>query len=122
MAQLGDQGGWVLTRADCSGVQVRIDTLPFVVGRGSACSLQLKSQQVSRLHARFVATSVPQCLFLEDGKSANGTFVNGVRFSEPVPVGDGDLIRFAEEDWTLEALENEPVSAPTMQRFRPQQA
>ena len=30
---------------------------------------------------------------LEDLRSANGTLVNGVRISEPVPLGDGDLVR-----------------------------
>ena len=107
-------GRWVLSRANCSEEKVTIDQLPFVVGRDGDCGLHLQSRQVSRHHARFVATTVPQCLFLEDVQSDYGTFVNGVRFAEAVPVGDGDVIRFAEEDWTLESEESASVDRHTL--------
>lgn len=104
---------WVLNKSDGSGDRVAINELPFVVGRDRGCGLRLESQQVSPRHARFIASSVPQCLFLEDGESDHGTFVNGVRFAEPVPVGDGDTIRFADDDWSLESVEYDVVETLT---------
>ncbi|MEM9532625.1 MAG: FHA domain-containing protein [Pseudomonadota bacterium] len=91
--------------------------MPFLVGRDVTCHLQLDSVKASRFHAQLKATTVPDCLFLTDQGSTNGTYVNGVRFMEPVPVGHGDLIRFADEDWTLELLD-EAVQPETVRSLR----
>ncbi|MFK7957148.1 MAG: FHA domain-containing protein [Lysobacterales bacterium] len=108
-----DKIRWFLTRVGGDGVRVVIEQMPFSVGRDASCHLQLDSERASRLHAQFTPSTVPNCLFLRDHRSTNGTYVNGVRFIEPVPVGHGDLLRFAEEDWTLEA--GEPASdSPTV--------
>ncbi len=104
---------WYLTRVGGDGVRVIMEQMPFNVGRDASCHLQLESERASRLHAQFSPSTVPNCLFLSDHRSTNGTYVNGVRFTEPVPVGDGDLLRFAEEDWTLEASQGESAS-PTV--------
>lgn len=105
----GDQTRWYLSRVGSDGARVVIEQMPFKVGRDASCQLRLLSERASRVHAHLNRSTVPNCLFLEDQQSANGTYVNGVRFVEPVPVGHGDLLRFAEEDWTLEFGDAPPV-------------
>ena len=68
---------------------------PYVIGRGSQCSLQLIDRGLSRNHLRieygaagFVAT---------DLESSNGTFVNGVEISS-VSMTDGDIITVGETE------------------------
>ncbi len=62
----------------------------FVVGRAADCNLPLKDEVVSTRHARFVRAG-NECI-VEDMKSANGTFVDGVRV-ERVPLKPGQKIR-----------------------------
>lgn len=111
-----DQARWFLSRVGSDSARVSIEQMPFVVGRDTNCHLQLQSDRASRMHAQLNRSTVPNCLFLQDHESANGTYVNGVRFVEPVPVGHGDLIRFADEDWTLEVVEV-PAAATTVRNL-----
>lgn len=62
----------------------------FVVGRAADCNLPLKDEVVSTRHARFIRAG-NECI-VEDMKSANGTFVDGVRV-ERVPLKPGQKIR-----------------------------
>ena len=111
-----DQTRWFLSRVGSDSARVSIEQMPFMVGRDTTCHLQLQSERASRTHAQLSPSTVPNCLFLRDHESANGTYVNGVRFVEPVPVGHGDLLRFADEDWTLEAVETQAAS-PTVRNM-----
>ncbi|MEM6935075.1 MAG: FHA domain-containing protein [Pseudomonadota bacterium] len=111
-----DQARWFLSRVGSDSARVSIEQMPFMVGRDAGCHLQLQSQRASRMHAQLSPSTVPNCLFLQDHESANGTYVNGVRFVEPVPVGHGDLIRFADEDWTLEVVDS-PSATPTVRNL-----
>jgi hypothetical protein len=64
-------------------------------------------------------------VLLEDLRSANGTRVNGVRITEPVPLGEGDLVRIGDYGVALRpdgvpldvplprATAPEPPSVPT---------
>jgi serine phosphatase RsbU (regulator of sigma subunit) len=67
--------------------RIPLHSLPVVIGRNPPADLILEGTTVSRRHCR---------LELLDGKlqvgdlaSTNGTFVNGERISEPVPLDDG---------------------------------
>ena len=91
---------WALERLD-DKLRVVIEHLPFTIGRGKDCHLQPASVKVSRLHAQLMTSTLPGFLFLRDHESTNGTCVNETRMTEPVPVGDGDVLRFADEDWVL---------------------
>jgi sigma-B regulation protein RsbU (phosphoserine phosphatase) len=66
-----------------------IDTLPFDIGRGDACSLVISHPQVSRVHARIEWDGSNHILC--DQKSRHGTFVNGVRITTAV-LHSGDAI------------------------------
>jgi EAL domain-containing protein (putative c-di-GMP-specific phosphodiesterase class I) len=73
---------------------IPICSSPFVVGRRSDLSLCLPSQAVSSIHAEFACEAAS--LTLRDAGSTNGTYVNGVRVTEPVPLKADDLVQFAD--------------------------
>ncbi len=73
----------------------------MTVGRDPASQIVLANEPtVSRNHARlsFEASG----LVVYDNGSSNGTFVNGVRISGPVPVTVGDIIQFGSSRFRLD--------------------
>lgn len=64
-----------------------------MVGRSLEAVLRLKSDGVSRFHARIEWTEQGS-LVVSDLGSSNGTFVNGRRLEEPQSLSDGDRVRF----------------------------
>lgn len=73
---------------------IRVEALPFVIGRQADASLSLPSPTVSRVHAEL--TFFEGALYLRDLGSTNGTFVNGARVSQCCPVNHGDLLQFGQ--------------------------
>jgi hypothetical protein len=65
------------------------------IGRTAGNDLILPDPTVSRYHARLAFHNGQW--FLEDLKSSNGTFVNGVRINRPAPLMDGDELRMGDE-------------------------
>jgi hypothetical protein len=61
------------------------------LGRSRTNAIALTDGKVSRNHARF--DPVRSTYILTDLGSANGTFVNGVRITQPVRLRDGDLLQ-----------------------------
>jgi len=74
--------------------EVPLDRDEITIGRREDNLVHLPDRNVSRRHARLVRRD--GAVLLEDLRSANGTMVNGVRISEPVPLGDGDLVRIGD--------------------------
>ena len=74
--------------------EVPLDREEITIGRREDNLVHLPERNVSRRHARLVRRD--GSVLLEDLRSANGTLVNGVRISEPVPLGDGDLVRIGD--------------------------
>jgi len=80
----------------------RKDTLPFKVkeyyplednvflGRGNDNEIVIKDPYISKKHLRIVKDEDE--FFLEDLKSANGTYVNGDRVMDVVKLNNGDRI------------------------------
>lgn len=60
------------------------------LGRNRTNAIALSDGKVSRNHARL--DPIRNTYILTDLGSANGTFVNGVRITQPVRLRDGDLI------------------------------
>jgi pSer/pThr/pTyr-binding forkhead associated (FHA) protein len=82
--------GWKLHRVgDGTGIPIA-PTLN--VGRATDCDLQLVEGHVSRHHAQLTADR--GAIWLEDLRSANGTYVNGDRVSGAWRVFHGDEISF----------------------------
>ena len=62
-----------------------------IIGRDDACTVPLKvSRLLSRRHARVHVSA--HGVTIEDLGSTNGTFVGGVRITEPTPLQRGDRI------------------------------
>jgi pSer/pThr/pTyr-binding forkhead associated (FHA) protein len=87
-----------LIHRDGSGAQVLTELEPdrprLAVGRSEEAEIQLDfDSEVSRLHAE-LELSGGEWLVVDDGLSANGTFVNGERVVARRRLRDGDAIRF----------------------------
>ena len=63
----------------------------LLIGRAEECDLRPLSEEVSRRHCAI--TKRDDALWAEDLRSRNGTFVNGLKISEPQQLADGDLVR-----------------------------
>jgi len=61
------------------------------VGRAPGCGVSLQDTTVSQLHARVFRRDGR--LYVEDLGSTNGTFVNRVPVSAPVPLNRGDRLQ-----------------------------
>lgn len=63
---------------------------PFRIGRAGACELQLFDVRISRYHAQieFLAGEY----ILNDLRSANGVYVNGIRLAGSIALRTGDTI------------------------------
>lgn len=88
---------WFLVGPLDQGETVRhvpLYTFPFQVGRRQDLALSLPSKAVSGLHAELF--EVAGNLVLRDLGSTNGTYLNGQPATTPIPVGEDDLIQFAD--------------------------
>jgi len=74
--------------------EVPLDRDEITIGRRDDNLVQLPERNVSRHHARLICSDGG--VVLEDLRSANGTELNGVRVTEPVPLRDGDLLRIGD--------------------------
>ena len=63
----------------------------LLIGRAEECDLRPLSEEVSRKHCAIIQKD--DVLWAKDLRSRNGTFVNGLRISEPKQLADGDLVR-----------------------------
>ncbi|MGK5530022.1 FHA domain-containing protein [Streptomyces sp. URMC 129] len=71
----------------------------LTIGRAPGSGLRLSDASVSRHHARLRGTGTGW--LLSDLGSANGTWVNGRRVADTVPVGPGDQVRFGAVSFLL---------------------
>lgn len=90
--------------------EIEISRDGIVVGRDHSCDVVIRSQNVSREHARcFLGNMV---IYVEDMRSRNGTTINGVVCTGPCEVRPGDEVVFGD---AVFRVSSEPVgtSAPT---------
>lgn len=66
-------------------------TRRYTIGSLSKNHVSLPQQTTSGLHASLKWEK--KAFMLRDEKSTNGTFLNGKRIEEPVPLSDGDSIK-----------------------------
>lgn len=79
---------------------------PFSIGRSEKNHLRLGSRRVSSNHAELM--QVGDHLLLRDLDSTNGTYLQGRRVESVTPVGDGDLIQFADSEFRLRWVADQP--------------
>ncbi len=103
-----------LTDVDGTGQDLEVRKLPFRIGRGAACHLQLPDPTVSTEHAEVQIER--GMAWLMDLRSTNGTKKNGQRLEplKPVPLQPGDVIevgryRLAYVGMELAAPERPPL-------------
>lgn len=79
---------------DITGGVVPLPTEKPVVtiGRGADNDVVIDAPQISRHHARLVRSN--DALLIEDLGSANGTFIDGVKISQPTPLDPSKTISF----------------------------
>jgi len=70
--------------------RIPLHSLPVVIGRNPPADLILEGPTVSRRHCRLEL--LDGSLRLRDLASTNGTFVNGERITDPVPLDDGAVL------------------------------
>ncbi len=63
-----------------------------VIGRDEACTIQLIDSQISRRHASIRFDVAVGGFVTSDLGSANGTYLNGNKVSEPTLLREGDII------------------------------
>ncbi|HEY1906657.1 MAG TPA: FHA domain-containing protein, partial [Myxococcaceae bacterium] len=74
--------------------EVALDRDEITIGRREDNVVHLPDRNVSRRHARLLRKE--GSVLLEDLRSANGTRVNGVKITEPVSLGNGDVVRIGD--------------------------
>ncbi len=88
---------WMLLRTSTSSSDeqtISVQPTPFSVGRRPGSSMQLNHRTISGHHADL--TMEQGQLWVIDRQSTNGTYVNGRRITEPVPLREEDLVQFAD--------------------------
>lgn len=83
----------------------------YLIGRGSACSLQLSSLRVSSAHASFYWRGHGVGWELRDHGSSNGTYVDDRRVETGMFVSTGARIAFGEIADPFELIDDTPPSA-----------
>lgn len=89
-------GAWHLEEFDEHGRVTRCHAIsldPFRIGRSAAANITLNDRKVSSKHAEVIFRDGRP--WLRDLMSSNGTFRNGKRVSDVVPLDPGDVIHFA---------------------------
>ena len=76
----------------------------MVIGRESDCGICLNHKKVSRYHAKVHV--VDNGIMVSDLQSSNGTFVNGIRVTNPVAIEVGDEVQFGDKRYRLTSVVN----------------
>lgn len=89
----------VIAGAD-AGKRIEISDTPITIGRDARQTLVFDDTQLSRRHTQ--VSLVNGEVVAEDLKSTNGTFLDGVRLTEPVTLKEGQVIRVGGQLLTYE--------------------
>lgn len=81
----------VVVSGKSAGRSIALKHGKLLIGRAEDCDVRPLGEEVSRRHCAVVAEG--DGLTVEDLKSRNGTYVNGVRISAKVTMADGDIVR-----------------------------
>jgi sigma-B regulation protein RsbU (phosphoserine phosphatase) len=77
-----------------AGRRYALEAGEYVIGRRSDCQIFVPDMRVSRQHARILSKGDAWCL--EDLGSNNGTYINGARLIESLPIRANDEITIAD--------------------------
>jgi EAL domain-containing protein (putative c-di-GMP-specific phosphodiesterase class I) len=104
--------GWFLETktSDARGLsRIKIERLPFRIGRGRSLDLTLASRAVSSEHAEIYVAGKQRELRVRDLGSTNGTFVNDRRVEDAV-LAEGDVLHVADSEFRIKREQHAPGS------------
>ena len=112
----GAEGWFLETRVPGTRTitKVRIEKLPFRIGRSSSVDFTIASRAISGEHAELFWDSRTEELRVQDLGSTNGTFVNNQRVSLAL-LTPGDILHIADVEFRVgceQAAENGPGHPP----------
>ncbi len=84
----------LMLKGDAPGRIFELRGESTVIGRHPDCDVQLNVEAVSRRHARIRKSE--RSLLIEDLDSRNGTHVNGMPITAPVPLEDGSYVQLCD--------------------------
>jgi len=80
-------------------------TTDTIIGRDSACTLQLEYKSVSRKHTKITVDSFGHC-FVENLSSTNPTIINNEKVVAPIRLRESDKIRIGDIILTFKKIEH----------------
>ncbi|MBC7771304.1 MAG: FHA domain-containing protein [Pyrinomonadaceae bacterium] len=79
----------VMVSADGKSREIPINRLPATIGRGEECKVRVPLSAISRKHCELQVGEDGQGIVVKDLKSANGTYINGMKvLSRDLVAGD----------------------------------
>ena len=81
----------IVASGKSAGRSITLKHGKLLIGRAEECGSRPLGEEVSRRHCAVVEDA--GSVTVEDLKSRNGTYVNGVKISAKVTVADGDIVR-----------------------------
>ena len=81
----------IVVSGKSAGRAITLKSGKLLIGRAEDCDIRPLGEEVSRRHCVVLATATE--MTVEDLKSRNGTFVNGVKTLAKPVVSDGDILR-----------------------------
>jgi pSer/pThr/pTyr-binding forkhead associated (FHA) protein len=103
---------WKLTIEDDEGQRTTLELSheDYSIGRAEDASIRLTERNVSRRHALIKMLDDHSGWVIEDCQSHNGTYLNGERLEQPVPLNSGDTIQLG--DYRIELVDQQVTVAP----------
>jgi len=82
----------IITTGRKTGKYFSLDQETKVIGRDEGAPIQVSNEFVSRRHMQVRYNEDTDLYYASDMKSRHGTFVNGSRIYEEVPLSENDLL------------------------------
>jgi pSer/pThr/pTyr-binding forkhead associated (FHA) protein len=99
----------IVASGKSAGRSITIKHGKLLIGRAEECDIRPLGEEVSRRHCAMVEEA--GALTVEDLKSRNGTYVNGVRIPAKVIVADGDIVRVGPLELKVSLVSPVPTAA-----------
>ena len=100
----------IVASGKSAGRSISLKHGKLLIGRAEECDVRPLGEEVSRRHCAVIEEAGN--LTVEDLKSRNGTYVNGVKIAAKVTVADGDIVRVGPLE--LKVSCGVPAAAPPM--------
>jgi len=102
----------VVASGKSAGRSIALKHGKLLIGRAEECDVRPLGDEVSRRHCAVVEEA--GSVTVEDLKSRNGTYVNGVRITAKLTVADGDIVRVGPLELKVSCAVPVPATAPPL--------